>query len=124
MSGTVTAARGDMVYDLWTTDGQNRDNDTQAALIDFLGAHGINAAGFPIGNRLTVHRRDDGTLWLHTWRAVGNDLRTAPVCESCPSCIAQEQVVVPLAAVPPLLPSAFFSPEFRADLVAVGLLAE
>ncbi|HEX6969124.1 MAG TPA: hypothetical protein VF174_09980 [Micromonosporaceae bacterium] len=87
-----------------------RDKAAVAAVEEFLRAHGINPLAFVVGNELVVHEHDDGSLWLHTWRVVGNvPVTEAQTCPHCPACIEQEPVEVPLAAPVPMLPGAWVS---------------
>lgn len=75
----------------------------QQLMTDFLKAHGIDPMAFLEGNSLRVVARGNGTLWLDTWRAVGNDARTAPACPHCPGCVKRERVVTQLAGPVPLV---------------------
>lgn len=77
----------------------------------FLASHGITPAAWVAGNQLEVRVRCDGTLWLHTWRVVGNEAVRAVRCPYCPSCLQQEEVVVPLVAPVPLVGNAYLAPE-------------
>lgn len=101
-----------MVDYLWDS-GRHYDDmkDDKAAVAvcgKFLRAHGIEPAAWLIGNELVVRIRCDGSRWLSTWRAVGNESLTT-LCENCPSCVKQERMDVPLAAPVPMLPGAWLA---------------
>ncbi|MGK5677510.1 hypothetical protein [Actinoplanes sp. URMC 104] len=82
----------------------------QTLIGDFLELHGITpTTRFINGNTLEVRVRCDGTLMLHTWRAVV-DTGDLVMCESCPGCVKQERVIVPLAAPVPDVPGAYIDP--------------
>lgn len=83
--------------------------EEQRLLADFLRAHDIEPMAFVEGNSLCVVVRADGSQWLSTWRAVGNNIMEAPVCPHCPTCVKQERVEVPLTAAPPIVRGAFVS---------------
>lgn len=101
----MNTPHGTLVYQLDTSDDTWRDDLARTMVNDFVTAHGIDPKLFMIGTSLLVYRRADGTFWLHTWQALPDH----PLCETCPSCIRQEPVVVPLAAPVPAVAGACFS---------------
>jgi hypothetical protein len=52
---------------------------------------------FMEGSTVTVRVRCDGTLMVHTWRAVLSADGVRQICHTCPNCVMQEPVVTPLA---------------------------
>lgn len=102
---------GEVVYQLDVRDHRDYEPEQQKAISGFLTAHGIDPLAFMLGNTIYVRQRNDGSLWLDTWRAVGNNANTAPLCPHCPACIKQERVEVPLAAPVPRIESAYVNHE-------------
>jgi hypothetical protein len=75
---------------------------------DFLEAHGIvPVTRFMEGSAITVRVRCDGTLMVHTWRAVLNADGVRQICHTCPNCVMQERVVTPLTTAVPEVTGAF-----------------
>lgn len=91
------------------------------AMKDFLAAHGVPPKLFMVGTKVTVRRNaDDGTLWLSTWRAIPSEDGHLTKCETCPACVRQEKVEVPLARPVPALSAAtkaYYGPEITEDLL-------
>lgn len=85
------------IYQLYATDEVYRDEEKRAVVNEFIQAHGIDPNRFMIGNPIDVRRHDDGEVWMHTWQAVEG----MPLRESCPACVKQERVEVPLASEVP-----------------------
>ena len=91
-----------LVYSLFT-DQSSRDEVAKPMVSEFLTAHGVDPMRFPTGNNIDVRRHEDGSLWVHTWQVVPEGDEKFPLCESCPSCVKQERVVLPLAARVPIV---------------------
>lgn len=97
-------------WDYTVRSGQALTEQERKLVTDFLRAHGISEMVFFEGSSLYVRAHEDGSLWLHTWRGIGNDIRSVDNCPYCPQCIKQEPVVVPLVAPVPMVGDAYLSP--------------
>lgn len=101
---------GRVVYTLTTSEALNNDEWSREVVTAFLRAHGLDPNRFMIGNPVYVVRQPDDTYIVRTWQAVEG----LPLCEACPSCVAQERVDVPLVHMPPVVgpPHSYLSDSF------------